>query len=117
MAKPWKKSIATLLKILGIMVVIMAIIFLVAHFAIQYGVQAGEIKQFMQDNWLFWLIVRWGIYAVGGTILYRLYQRAKQEKNLSVYFDNLATYQRLIRLAVVSMIIIELVCWIQLWRG
>lgn len=114
MINPRWERLTVLLKIVSIIIVMMAILFLIAHFAIQYGVQAGEIKQFMQESWLFWLIARWCLYTFVGFMLYRLWTSLQKKVNDQPY---LTAYKRLTRTAIIVMGTIEVACWVQLIRG
>ncbi|MDU8924321.1 hypothetical protein RYD26_05260 [Pasteurellaceae bacterium LIM206] len=86
------------------------IVFMIAHFAIQFGVQAGDIQHFLSRTWFLWLFIRLSIYCCSGYFLYQLQKNARneQEKN---------AYKKLIRAAVIGLIVMEVTILIQLERG
>ncbi|UQX80559.1 hypothetical protein M3703_04375 [Mannheimia haemolytica] len=106
----WLRKFAGIGKFLFTLVAVLVLVFVIGHFGLQYGIEAGEVPQFLERTWLLWLVVRWSLYAVSGWFLYKIRQFAKNKEDLTAC-------KRLIRIAMLAAICIEIVVFTRLLGG
>lgn len=106
----WLRKFAGLGKLLLAFIAVLALVFTIEHFGLQYGIGIGEVPKFLARTWIIWLIVRWAMYAVSGWFLWKICKMAKNQ-------DDLAACKRLIRVAAITAIAIEVVVFSRILGG
>lgn len=84
-------------------------VFLIAHFALRYGIGIEKLSHSLRENWGIWLLVRLAIYAPTAFFLYRIQQRASGETSL--------VYKKLSRAALIGVAVVELINISQIVRA
>ena len=85
-------------------------VLLFSHFAIKFGVEAGSIKAFFEDTWLYWFCFRVMLYVSSSILLYKAYQKAQSETLRQ-------SYKRFVRIGVMMILATEFTVFVQLIRG
>ncbi len=76
----------------------------------EFGVQAGEIQQFLSRTWFLWILIRFAIYGFSGYFLYQLQHKARDEQEKTAY-------KKLTRAFIIGLAVIEMVILVQVIRG
>lgn len=103
------KALVGIGKWVGLLFLSILLLFLLAHFGLQYGFHLENLSTFFQKYWLIWLCVRLAIYSIIGILLFKTRRHIKE--------DMYETYKRLIRATILGVIVIELINVMQLVRG
>lgn len=106
----WLRKFASVGKVLLALIAVLILVFTIGHFGLQYGIGLGEVPKFLARTWLIWFIVRWAMYAVSGWFLWKMCKMAKNQ-------DDLTACKRLIRVAAIVAITIEVVVFSRILGG
>lgn len=98
-------TIYTLGKWVGIFLLFIIGLFLLAHFALRYGIHIEALSRSLKEHWVFWLSIRLAIYCLIGICFYMAYYRAKPEMA--------KIYQRVIRAVIICIVAVEFINIIQ----
>lgn len=109
----WLRKFAGIGKFLFTLVSVLVLVFVIGHFGLQYGIEAGEVPRFLERTWLLWLVIRWGMYAVSGWFLWKL----SKIPAVTGTDENHQQYKRLVRAAVIGAVCIDVVIFSRLLGG
>ncbi|MCI7353774.1 MAG: hypothetical protein SOW21_05515 [[Actinobacillus] rossii] len=70
----------------------MLALFLLAAISMELGVDLSEINVHLQQHWLFWSVIRWGIYGFGAWFIYKLAKRSDNEADKRALWRVLKIY-------------------------
>lgn len=110
----WLRKFVGIGKILLTLAVLMIVVFAIGHFGLQYGIGIGDVPKFLEQTWAIWLIIRWAMYAVAGYFLWKI-------SKLPVITDgneaDRKQYHKLVHLAIIAVICIEVIVFARLFGG